>query len=109
METGGLSEKIERGKHTTRHSELIHIEGNTYLMDTPGFTSLNIPGLEKENLRDCYPAFVALEPGCRFQGCSHIQEPDCAVKEALEAGTISPVRYENYCMLYEELKNLKKY
>lgn len=109
METGGLSEKIERGKHTTRHSELIHIEGNTYLMDTPGFTSLNIPGLEKENLRDCYPEFVALEPGCRFQGCSHIQEPDCAVKEALEAGKISPVRYENYCMLYEELKNMKKY
>ncbi len=109
METGGLSEKIERGKHTTRHSQLIHIEGNTYLMDTPGFSSLNIPGLEKENLRDCYPEFRKLEPGCRFQGCSHIHEPDCAVKEALEEGKISRIRYENYCMLYEELKDRKKY
>lgn len=109
MEIGELSEKIERGKHTTRHSELIHIEGNTYLMDTPGFSSLNIPGLEKENLRDYYPEFVKLEPGCRFSYCSHIHEPDCAVKKALEQEKISPIRYENYCILYEELKNSKKY
>lgn len=109
METGVLSEKIERGKHTTRHSELIHIEGNTYLMDTPGFSSLNIPGLEKENLRDYYPEFVKLEPGCRFSYCSHIHEPECAVKEALEQENISAVRYQNYCTLYEELKDCKKY
>lgn len=109
METGDISTKIERGRHTTRHSELIHLWDNTYLMDTPGFSSLNIPGLEKEGLRDYYPEFVPLEPGCRFAYCSHIHEPDCAVKEALEAGKISRERYENYCMLYEELKDMKKY
>lgn len=109
METGDISTKIERGRHTTRHSELIHLKDNTYLMDTPGFSSLNIPGLEKEGLRDCYPEFVPLEPGCRFAYCSHIHEPDCAVKEALEARKISRERYENYCMLYEELKEMKKY
>lgn len=109
METGAISTKIERGKHTTRHSELIHLEGNTYLMDTPGFSSMYMPGLEKENLRDCYPEFVPLEPDCRFTCCSHIHEPDCAVKQALEEGKISSERYENYCVLYEELKDQKKY
>ncbi|MCI8327888.1 MAG: ribosome small subunit-dependent GTPase A [Lachnospiraceae bacterium] len=109
METGEISAKIERGKHTTRHSELIHLKDSTYLMDTPGFSSFDIPGLEKESLRDCYPEYVSLEPSCRFSYCSHIHEPDCAVKRALEAGEISRERYENYCFLHEELKNRKKY
>ena len=109
METGDISAKIERGRHTTRHSELIHLYGHTYLMDTPGFSSLNIPGLEKEGLGECYPEFVPLEQDCRFTGCSHIHEPDCAVREALEAGKISRERYENYCMFYEELKDRRKY
>ena len=109
METGAISQKIDRGKHTTRHSELIHIEGNTYIMDTPGFSSLDIPGLEKENLGSYFEEFTAFEPFCRFQGCSHINEPNCGVKEALSQGKIHPVRYENYKLLYEELKNIKKY
>lgn len=109
METGDISAKIERGRHTTRHSELIHLKGNTYLMDTPGFSSMDIPGLEKEDLRDCYPEFVPLEPGCRFAYCSHIHEPDCAVRKALEEGRIAKERYENYCAFYEELKERKKY
>ncbi len=109
METGSISEKIERGRHTTRHSEIIPICGNTYVMDTPGFSILDIPGLEKEDLQRYYPEFAAFEPYCRFKGCSHISEPDCGIKEALEAGDISSLRYENYRLLYEERKHMKKY
>lgn len=109
METGAISLKIERGKHTTRHSEMIPVADGTYIMDTPGFSSMDVPGLEKEELWQCYPEFPEYEPYCRFRGCSHINEPDCGVKEALEAGKISRVRYENYCLLYEEMKNIRKY
>lgn len=109
METGQISEKIERGKHTTRHSELIPISDHTFIMDTPGFSSMDVPGFEKEDLWTCYPEFVEYEPFCRFQGCSHIHEPDCGIKNALEEGKISKIRYENYVLLYEELKNIRKY
>ena len=109
METGEISKKIERGRHTTRHAELIQLKGDGYIMDTPGFSSLYLPEMEKEELQDCYPEFAAYEPYCRFQGCSHISEPDCGVKEALTEGKIHPVRYENYCQLYGELKDRKKY
>ena len=109
METGEISKKIERGRHTTRHAELIQLKGDVYIMDTPGFSSLYLPEMEKEELQDCYPEFAAFEPYCRFQGCSHISEPDCGVKEALSEGKIHPVRYENYCQLYGELKDRKKY
>jgi len=109
METGEISKKIERGRHTTRHAELIQLKGDGYIMDTPGFSSLYLPEMEKEELQDCYPEFAAFEPYCRFQGCSHISEPDCGVKEALSEGKIHPVRYENYCQLYGELKDRKEY
>ena len=109
METGEISKKIERGRHTTRHAELIQLKGDGYIMDTPGFSSLYLPEMEKEELQDCYPEFAAFEPYCRFQGCSHISESDCGVKEALSEGKIHPVRYENYCQLYGELKDRKKY
>ncbi len=109
METGAISRKIERGKHTTRHSEIIPIHGNTYIMDTPGFSTLNIPGFEKEDLQQYYREFAEYEPYCRFRGCSHIGEPDCGVKDALREGKISTLRYENYKLLYEELKQVKKY
>ena len=109
METGSISRKIERGKHTTRHSEIIPIADDTYIMDTPGFSTLYIPGFEKEDLQGYYPEFAAYEPYCRFKGCSHISEPDCGVKEALKEGKISNLRYENYKLLYEELKDARKY
>jgi ribosome biogenesis GTPase len=109
METGVISEKIERGKHTTRHSQIIPLAEDTYIVDTPGFSSMDLPGFEKEELWQCYPEFIAYEPRCRFIGCSHIGEPDCGVKEALAEGKISRVRYDNYTLLYEELKNHKKY
>lgn len=109
METGDISRKIERGKHTTRHSELFHVCKDTFIMDTPGFSSLGIFDLEKEELKDYYPEFTELEEQCRFRGCVHMEEPDCAVKAAVECGKISKERYENYRLLYEELKNKKKY
>ncbi len=109
METGDISHKIERGKHTTRHSEIIPLTDNTYILDTPGFSSLGLFDMEKEDLAGFYPEFNRYEKYCRFGGCSHINEPICGVKEALAAGKISMVRYENYKLLYEELKNRKKY
>jgi len=109
MQTGAISTKIERGKHTTRHSEIIPIADETYIMDTPGFSSMNVPGMEKEELWRCYPEFLLYEPYCRFQGCSHINEPDCGIKDALNSGKISSIRYENYKLLYEEMKNIRKY
>lgn len=109
METGEISRKIERGRHTTRHAQLFALSEDTFIMDTPGFTSLSLMDMEKEDLKDCYPEFEEFEKNCRFGGCAHISEPVCGVKEALEAGRISRVRYKNYVMLYEELKNKKKY
>lgn len=109
METGEISRKIERGKHTTRHSELFHVDGSTYIMDTPGFTSLYIEGMEKEDLKDYFLEFEQYEPYCKYNGCVHINEPQCGVKDALEQGKISKIRYENYKFLYEELKQQKKY
>lgn len=101
MQTGEISEKISRGRHTTRHTQLIPLGEQTYIMDTPGFSSMDLPGFTKDLLGTCYPEFVRYEPGCRFRGCSHIEEPDCGVKQALEEGNISPVRYENYKILYK--------
>ena len=109
METGSISKKIERGRHTTRHSEIIALGNETYIMDTPGFTSLSISDIEKEELGLYYPEFRRFEPDCRFRGCAHMDEPDCGVKEAVERGEISRVRYENYQMLYREVKDVRKY
>lgn len=109
METGVISEKIKRGKHTTRHSELIYVEEDTYIMDTPGFSSLYINEIEKDELKDYFVEFQEFEKECRFVGCNHLNEPGCAVKEALRDKKISKVRYENYITLYEELKNHKRY
>lgn len=120
METGDVSEKIGRGRHTTRHSELIHIQDSSYIMDTPGFSSLYLVpsgsrrgeitvGIEKERLKEYFREFQEYEPYCRFQGCSHIHEPDCGVRQALADGKISEIRYKDYMLLYKELENAKKY
>lgn len=109
METGEISEKIKRGRHTTRHSEIIALGNGTYIVDTPGFTSLDMPEITKEELSGYYPEFREYEPFCKFRGCAHISEPSCKVKEAVEEGKISPVRYENYKILYRELKEAKRY
>ena len=108
METGSISEKIERGKHTTRHSELIAIAEDTYIFDTPGFSSLYVTDMEKEDLKTYFPEFAQYEGGCKFLGCVHVNEPVCGVKEALKEGKISQSRYDNYKLLYEELKENEK-
>lgn len=108
METGQISQKIDRGKHTTRHSELFRVEEDSYIFDTPGFSSLELMGLEKEELRYYFPEFAPYEGSCRFQGCVHGQEPGCAVKEAVEQGKISRERYESYRLLFGELQEKEK-
>ena len=109
METGSISKKIARGKHTTRHSELIMIGADSYIMDTPGFSSLYVNEFEKEELKYYFPEFAPYEGQCHFNGCDHIHEPGCRVKEALEQGEISSIRYEDYLKLYEELKEKRRY
>ena len=109
METGAISQKLGRGKHTTRHSQLIQIDEGTYIMDTPGFSSLYVADMEKEELKDYFIEFAPYEGACRFQGCSHTHEPGCAVKEALDKGELSRIRYANYVEFYEELKDKRRY
>lgn len=108
METGAISEKIKRGRHTTRHSELITVSDNTYIMDTPGFSSLSLFDVEKQALKDYYPEFVPYENRCRFMTCAHIHEPVCGIREALGEGHISRIRYDNYVTFYEELREKEK-
>jgi ribosome biogenesis GTPase len=113
MQIGELSRKIDRGKNTTRHSELFYVkelsEGgeDTFIIDTPGFTSLELRDVTADELMGYYPEFEQFEPSCRFGGCSHIAEPDCGVKAALEAGELSNVRYDNYRIIYKDLKNAR--
>ena len=109
METGKVSKKIKRGRHTTRHSELIYVNEGTYIMDTPGFASIYIDDIEEFELKDYFPEFLVLEKGCKFVGCVHVNEPKCAVKEALKLGEISQIRYDNYIDLYSKLKNVRRY
>jgi len=109
MEIGELSDKIKRGKHTTRHSELITINEDTYIMDTPGFSSLYTLDIEAEQLRFYFAEFREYEGMCRFNGCNHIHEPGCSVKSAVESGVIHRSRYDNYVLMFDELKGKKPY
>lgn len=108
METGSISEKNERGRHTTRHAELIPIKEGTYIMDTPGFTSLDVFGATKENLSLFYNEFEPCIGNCRFLDCRHVNEPDCAVKKMVNEGKISKLRYDNYCLLMSEIEGTRE-
>jgi ribosome biogenesis GTPase len=108
-QTAAISRKIARGRHTTRHSEIFTLGENTYICDTPGFTSLYLGQMEKEDLKDWYPEFIRYADSCKFRECAHLSEPDCGVKVALAAGLVSAIRYRNYIKLYEELKAIKRY
>lgn len=108
METGEVSEKIGRGKHTTRHSELIDVEDG-YIVDTPGFSTLEVTFIEKEELRYCFPEFLEYNNNCKFRGCLHHKEPNCAVKEAVEDGKINTYRYNFYIKTLEEILDGRKY
>ena len=110
LETGEVSEKLGRGRHTTRHVELYRLGENTYVADTPGFSSFDTDQMElilKENLQYAFPDFGSYLGKCRFDDCSHRREPDCAVRAAVEAGEIERSRYESYLKLYEKSSQIK--
>ena len=108
MEVGQVSRKTERGKQTTRHAELFAAGGGTFFFDTPGFSSLELQGIGREDVKAFFPEFSEYEPRCRFQGCMHIHEPDCGVKSALEEGRISRERYDSYVQLVDEISAKKR-
>lgn len=110
LETGEVSEKLGRGRHTTRHVELYRLGEKTYVADTPGFSSFDTDQMElilKENLQYAFPDFGDYLGKCRFDDCSHRKEPDCAVRSAVEAGDIEKSRYESYLKLYEKSSQIK--
>ena len=109
METGDVSRKIERGRHTTRHAELFVLHRDTYVMDTPGFSSLYVNEIEAQELWSYFPEMQDAERECRFTGCCHMEEPDCEVKNRVASGKIAKQRYESYRQLYTELNNIKRY
>ncbi|CRK80532.1 ribosome small subunit-dependent GTPase A [Neobacillus massiliamazoniensis] len=106
LKTSGISTHLGRGKHTTRHVELISI-GNGLVADTPGFSSLEFTNLEAEDLTFCFPEMTKASENCKFRGCLHLSEPKCGVKAALEAGEIPKYRYEHYLDFLQEIKDRK--
>lgn len=108
LKTGELSEKIERGKHTTRHAELMELGEGGFVLDTPGFSSFDLKMMGDIELQECYPEFVRYESECKFNGCTHINEPHCAIKEALENGEIDPQRYQRYIEIYTQLQQERR-
>ena len=108
-ETGELSEKIGRGKNTTRHTELIRLEEDTYIMDTPGYSSIEVLCREEDEVADYFREFRPFLGTCRFTGCRHLSEPDCSVKAAVSEGTVSQGRYESYKQIISDIMGKKKY
>ncbi|MBR4720422.1 MAG: ribosome small subunit-dependent GTPase A [Clostridia bacterium] len=107
QKTGEISQKIKRGRHTTRCVELLELPFGGYVLDTPGFSSFEISGIKADEIQNYFPEMQNLSGQCRFKGCSHTKEPDCAVKEAIKNGEIAKSRYESYLDFYETLKNVK--
>ncbi len=109
METGAVSEKTKRGRHTTRHAEIFDAECGAKIFDTPGFTSFEILEAQEEDLWHYYPEFEPYAGDCRYDNCRHIKEPDCGVRKAVSAGKIHSMRYDAYVLNMEEIKKRKKY
>lgn len=112
LPTGEVSEKLGRGRHTTRHVELYALDESTYVMDTPGFASFDTDQMDvilKENLQYAFPDFAPYIGRCQFADCSHRQEPGCAIRAAVEKGRLEPTRYDSYCRLYEKSAQIKEW
>lgn len=109
LQTGEISEKTKRGKHTTRSSQLMELNFGGWVVDTPGFSSLDIDSIEEEELQDYFPEISEHSYDCRFNDCKHNKEPGCAVKKAIEEGNISEERYNNYLVFLDEIKNFRRY
>ena len=108
-ETGSISHKSKRGKHTTRHSELFDLGDGIMLFDTPGFTSFDILEADEDELQHLYPEIAPFAGKCRYDNCRHIKEPECAVRDAVEAGEISQQRYDSYKTQLEEIQQKNRY
>ncbi len=106
-QTGEISEKLARGKHTTRASEIIPIGEDSFIIDTPGFSSFDLADIKAEDLSDLYEEFAGMK--CRFMPCSHTHEPDCGVREAADNGIIPKRRYDDYVYIYKELTGSRRY
>ncbi len=106
IETAEISQSLGRGRHTTRHTELIHVYGGM-IADTPGFSSLDFDQIELEQLPYCFRDFEAYRDDCKFRGCMHVNEPNCAVKKAVKQHDISEYRYQHYLEFYQEIKSRK--
>ena len=107
-ETGSVSDKTGRGRHTTRHVEIFELEDGTNLYDTPGFTSLEVPEMTPDELGLMFPEFRRYRGCCKYADCIHINEPECAIKEAVEDGDIAKNRYDSYIYMMEEVKKWRK-
>ena len=112
LPTGDVSQKLGRGRHTTRHVELYDLGGDTYVVDTPGFSAFDTDRMElivKENLQYAFPDFADFLGGCQFHDCAHLAEPGSRVRAALAAGELQPSRYQSYVRLYEKAKEIKSW
>ena len=110
LETGRVSDKTKRGKHTTRHTELLELKDKSYILDTPGFSSLDLDFIEHESyVKDNFREIRKYSDDCRFLTCLHDKEPNCAVKEKVEEGIIDEERYKNYLLLLNEVRNIRRY
>ena len=109
LETGEISEKLKRGRHTTRHAEIFKLSFGGYAVDTPGFSSFELEGIDEYSLKDHYPEIVMYDEGCKFLDCLHYKEPGCQIKKAVDDGFVSQVRYNNYIKLLEQIKSKKPY
>lgn len=107
-ETGEISTKTRRGRHTTRHVEIFETDKDTYVYDTPGFTSIEIPSIEAGKIAKMFPEFCRYSSECRYSDCMHLREPDCGVKDALSKGLIASTRYDSYTAMTEEVKKWRK-
>ncbi|MGD9567179.1 MAG: ribosome small subunit-dependent GTPase A [Sedimentibacter sp.] len=109
LKTGEISDKLKRGKHTTRHAEIYKLDFGGYVVDTPGFSSFELEGIGEYDLKEYYPDIKKIDSGCRFADCLHYKEPDCVIKDAVNDGLISETRYNNYVRLLEEIHKIKIY
>ena len=108
FQTGAVSDKIKRGRHTTRHASLYSLDESSFIMDTPGFSALEHTGMTLDDLIYAFPEFRDYDGGCKFSPCSHSHEPICSVKEALENGHISQQRYQSYLTIKSEIEDQRR-
>lgn len=108
MEVGELSAKISRGKHTTRHSQLIKLQKDSYIVDSPGFSSIHLEGVEANELKYLFREFERPSKDCKFANCNHIDEPECGVKKSVLDGLVYEVRYKRYLSFSEELREIER-